>query len=174
MLTGMLLISALGGSSGRDLGATASGTSIMQAAPLLAAAELLKLASSACLATLVFVSAAAQARLRTGACLSGFAGAALLAGSGLVGLYALASHSRDMGAWASALGFASSGATAIWVLTFLGGSRIKLSKWHRTAGCAFAAAGLLSLIVAPVALLTGLFGLVWWLGLSSAIRLCKP
>jgi hypothetical protein len=168
MLTGVLLISALGGSSGRDLGATASGTAIMEVAPLLAAAELLKLATGACLATLVLASAPAQSKLRAGAYLSGCAGAGLIAASGFVGLYALASQSREMGTWASALGFASSGATAIWVLTFLGGSTVALSKWHRTVGCAFAGASLLSLIVAPLALPAGLFGFVWWFGLSRA------
>ena len=166
MLTGVLLISALGGSSGRDLGATATGASIMQVAPLLAAAELLKLATGACLGTLVFASAAAQSKLRAGAYLSGSAGAVLIAASGLFGLAALASQSRDMGAWASALGFASSGATAIWVLTFLSGSTVALRRWHRAVGCAFAGASLLSLVVAPVALLAGLFGLIWWFGLS--------
>jgi hypothetical protein len=170
MLTGVLLISALGGSSGRDLGTTASGAAIMAVAPLLAVAELLKFATGACLGTLVLASAAAQLKLRAGAYLSGCAGAVLIAASGSVGLYALASQSRDMGAWASALGFAGSGATAIWVLTFLGGSTVALSKWHRTVGCAFAGASLLSLIVAPVALLAGLFGLVWWFGLSRAPR----
>ncbi|WP_294174006.1 hypothetical protein, partial [uncultured Sphingomonas sp.] len=92
MLTGVLLMSTLGGSSGRDLGATANGTTIMEVAPLLAAAEVLKLATGVCLATLVLASRTAQSKLRAGAYLSGCAGAVLIAASGLVGLYALASQ----------------------------------------------------------------------------------
>ena len=168
MLTGVFLIAALGGSSGRDLGSNAGGMAFKNAAPLLIVAELLKVALGTCQAMVVRCAVEVQGKWRGGALLSGYAGAALIAASGLVGIYAVYAESRGLGAWASALGFASAGATAIWAIAFVSGTNLVLKPWHRIIGLTFAAASVLSLIVAPVGMVAGLISLLWWFGLSRA------
>ena len=168
MLTGVLLIAALGGSSGRDLGAEASGQAIANAAHLLVTAELLKVAVGTCQIMLVASAVNTQAKWRTGTSLPGYAGAALIGASGLTGIYAVFAESRGLGEWASALAFGSAGATAISVIAFTSSTRLGLKLWLRTISYTFAGASLLSLIIAPLAMIVGLLGIIWWLGLSRA------
>jgi hypothetical protein len=164
----MLLIAALGGSSGRDLGSDASGMAFTKAAPLLIAAELIKLAVGTCQGTLVSYATQVQGKWRTATKLAGYTGAALIAASGLVGIYAVYAESRGLGVWASALAFGSAGATAIWVIGFTTSTKLPLKPWHRIVAFTFAAASLMSLIIAPAAMLAGLLALAWWFGLSRA------
>jgi hypothetical protein len=165
MLIGVFPIAALGGSSGRDLGTNASGTAFANAALLLVAAELLKVALGACQAMQIRWAAQVQEKWRAGSVLSGYAGAALITASGLLGIYAVFAESRGLGASASALAFASAGATAIWVIAFVNSTNF-LNPWHRIVGLIFAATSLLSVLIAPIAMLAGLLGLAWWFGLS--------
>ena len=168
MLTGVFLISALGGSSGRDLGANATGVALANAAPLLVLAELLKLVIGTCQAMLVRNAVSVQRKRRAAALLSGYVGAALITASGMVGIYAVIAQSRGIGAMASALAFGSAAATAAWVILFVSSATMRLRPWHRSVGFTFAGASLLSLLVAQAALVGGMLGLAWWFGLSKA------
>ena len=168
MFTGVLLISALGGTSGRDLGANSTDVAFANVARLLILAELLKLVIGTCQAMLVRNVASVQRKRRTGALLTGYAGAALITASGIVGIYAVIAQSRGIGAMASAHAFGSVAATAAWVILFVSSATVRLKPWHRGVGFTFAGASLLSLLVAQAALVAGMLGLAWWFGLSKA------
>jgi hypothetical protein len=170
MLTGIMLMWTLGGASGRDLGAKASDVALAQAAPLLIVAEVLKIAIGVCQGALVR-STSHLHKWAAAALLAGYAGAALIAASGLMGLYAVQAESRQMGAIASALAFGSVAATAVWVISLLSSAKPLLRPWHRTVGFAFAATSLLSVVIHPAALLAGALGLAWWFGLSRALAI---
>jgi hypothetical protein len=90
MAVGVLLLNALGGSSGQDLGQNAPASAFGKAVPLLVAAEVIKILSA--VVQLVIACAlftGVQGTLRIPFLLTGGAGALLIAASGVVGLMAL-------------------------------------------------------------------------------------
>lgn len=169
ILTGIALISIVGGTSGRDL-AAGSGAALREAVPVLALAETLKLAAGGCFFLVVLSSRSEQSRSRVGELTSGLFGAALIVASGLFGFYAMAAESRHAGGLASALGFASSAATALWVLVFAAAASTRLGRWQLRLGLTFAFASLASLILPSISLLAGVAAVAWWFTLGGALK----
>lgn len=170
LAVGILLVSMLGGTTGRDLGQGAADADFARAVPLLAIAEILKLSSAA--AQLIVVAAIARGEPVRAARLflvaSGGAGALLIAASGLAGFCAIAAQQSSP--LISALGFAGIAATGAWALALVGLELPRFARWHAVAGILFGATSLAALAVPPAALLSVVAGWAWWLGLARRLR----
>ena len=161
---------AIGAVLVRQLGAdAAAGSAAAAARPLLITAEIVKLASAACLAVAVRAAGGGPVRM------AGWGSALLLAASGAAALAAICNANAALGSWANPLAIASLIATALWALGLSFGGETRLPAWLRIVASLFAAAALGAAFVPPVGLLAGLLGLLWWFGLGiSARRLAKP
>jgi hypothetical protein len=169
MTTGVLLLQAVGGLSGRDISANAVGPAFARAVPLLVLAEALKIGTAACHWIVVVCSARVlETGWRRAVVVSGLAGAALLAISGLAGLHSVFAGVPQIGPLASGLGFASVALTGTWTLLFVLQTRLHLARWHSLVGFSFGLLALASIPLAPLAMLVGLLSVPWWAGLAKA------
>jgi hypothetical protein len=171
LAVGFLLLSKLGGTSGRNLGGGAAASAFANAVPLLILAETLKLVTAA--AQLVVVHRTAPAPAGAAGWMlaaAGYLGASLIAASGIFGFWAVATHSQQMGVLISALGFYGIAATGVWALMLVLRGADELRRWHAAAGIAFAAACLAALAVPPAAMLSAAIGWAWWFGLAARLR----
>lgn len=174
LASGVMLLQALGGQSGRDVGASASSAALAGAIPLLVVAELLKVATAICQFVVVRAARPVAGAWRTILSALGYAGATLIAASGILGLWSVAVADPSLGPLTSALGFAGLAFTGAWVIALVLKSGLGLSRWLTIAGLAFGAASLAAVVFAPVAMLAGLLSIVWWFGLWRALAVRRP
>ena len=168
---GVLLIAQLGGTSGADLGRGAAPVHFAKVVPLLIAAEIVKILT--CVAQIILVRAVAGLTTAPSgmlARLGGYAGAMLIAASGLAGLWAIASKNAGLGGIISGLGFVGLAATGLFVLLLTTAHRGKFGRWRAMAGFAFAAVSIAALLLPPLAMISAVIGWVWWLSLASVLR----
>jgi len=170
LATGVLLLQALGGQSGRDVGAAASSAVLSGAMPLLVVAELLKIANAIGQAIVVGAARPTAGRWRPILAILGYLGAALIAASGALGLYSIAAGNPGLGLLTSALGFAGLAAGGGWVICLVLASGLAMPRWLVVVGLAFGILSLAATVIAPLAMLAGLLSIVWWFGLSRALR----
>lgn len=168
LAAGVALTVMLGGTTGQDLGRNAADAAFARATPLLVLAEIVKLLSAAAQVVVVrAVSAAAPpGRARLASLVSGIAGALLIAASGIVGLYAVATAQPDLGPIVADLGFAGVAATGVFAIVLVSFEAPRLRRWHVSAALLFAIASLAGLILPPLVLLTVPLGWAFWLGLA--------
>jgi len=174
MITGIAILFRIGGASGVDV-AAAEGSAIRSVVPLLFAAEALKLATAA--AMLVSVIAVGRTlslpSWSTGAglvavaavtcsALFGFEGVAAANGSVRPGAVALVPYAGRILFVASGLWILSASRTAERAGVF--------PKWLFRVGLVLAAVSILSAIVPPLGLPTGLLAILWWTGLARSLR----
>jgi len=172
LVVGISIAVQLGAHSGVDV-ARADAGSLSSIKPVLATAEWLKIVTGALIA--IAVRAAQKAfRPPLTALIAGLAGAALLLGAGIMGLFALAELGRagggpELGRWTAMLGLASAPLTGIWAACLFNGQTHSAPRWLCIAGLVLAGAGLVALLVPPVGLLFGLTSIAWWLGLGRLL-----
>ena len=175
---GIVLMRMLGGSDGSELGRSASGADWASAAPLLAIAEAVKFALAAAQA-IVVTHLARRAGVPLAASLraAGYAGALLLALSGIAGLQAIAAED-PMPRLPSLFGLLGLAATGLWALLLLAGRVLKTAGWHRLLTVPFALLNMAALPFPPAAFAGALLGLAWWAGLgrqfSAEARAAAP
>jgi hypothetical protein len=172
LAVGIGLAAMLGGTTGRDLGTGAAEAAFARAVPLLVVAEMLKLlAACAQIVVVRAVAGAAPARAARAATLvSGTAGAALIAASGVLGLWAVVQQEAGHGPLIAALGFAGLGATGLFALVLLSFEAPRLSRWHAGAALLFGLLCLGALVLPVLALLSVPAGWAFWLGLAARFR----
>jgi hypothetical protein len=170
LAVGFLLLSKLGGTSGRDLGGAAAAGAFADAVPLLVAAEMLKLITAGAQLVAVRSTAAHAEAARRTLVTAGYSGALLIAASGIFGLSAVATQSRDMASLISTPGFYGIAATGLWAILLVLQGGFEFRRWLAVAGVLFGAACLVALAVPPVAMLSGILGWAWWFGLAAHLR----
>ena len=172
LAVGVLLMSMLGGTSGQDLGQGAPDAAFARAVPVLGLAEVLKMLTAAAQLVVVAATAASAsgAAQRAAMGVTGAAGAILIAASGIVGLYAIATSDATAGKTISDLGFFGIAATGLWLLLVVLFKALPLPVWLTAIALAVAATSLGALLVPPLVMLSGVLGLVWWFGLAAQLR----
>lgn len=168
---GLALVLQLGGTSGQDLGRTASNASWARILPILVAAEVTKLLIAASQATVALaVRGSRGGAWRRLLLPAGLAGSAAVAASGVVGLYATAVERPELTGQTSAFGFWGMAATGLWALMIVMLRPVELRPWQTFLGLALAAASVVPLLIPAVAIAAGLLGLPWWFGLAARLR----
>lgn len=168
---GIALMRLLGGSDGSQLGQSASGADWASAVPLLALAEGVKFALAAA-QTIVVTNLARATGRPLGAALraSGYAGALLLALSGVAGFQAILTED-PLPRLPSLFGLLGLAATGLWALLLLAGRVLKTARWHRLLTAPFALFSMAAPLFAPAAFAAALLGLAWWSGLGRQLSL---
>ena len=169
--SGVALLAMLGGTSGQDLGQGAAAEAFARAVPVLIAAEALKLLSAA--AQLLVVAATAHKTITPRAWVLaglGSVGSLGFAASGVFGLAAIAAARPEVPPIIAQAGFLGIAVTGGWALLTAWWRVAGIGGWLRIVGLLFGAGCLLALALPPLAILSGLVGLVWWFGLASHLR----
>lgn len=142
------------------------------AAPILAAAGLLKLliALAQILVVRAVAAAAPASMARLATLVSGVAGALSIAASGFVGLYAVAASNAGRQALSADLTLAGVGATGIFALVLLSFEAPRLRRWHAGVTLLFAIASIAALLYPPLLYVAVPVGWLFWIGLAGRLR----
>lgn len=169
LAAGAMLVSMLGGTTGRDLGANAADAAFARAVPVLVVAEILKILT--CIAQIVVVRAVAAAapapRARLATLVSGIVGALLIGASGVLGLYATASSDSSWAPTVSELGFAGIASTGAFAFVLLSFEAPRLRRWHAGVALLFGIASIAAMLFPPAAFAAGLLSFPFWIGLAG-------